>query len=237
MMKNSALTLSNKSIGSSQTLNLSELFAKLDAAVSKLSIRKFIVFDFSNEISNFTDSVIYSNWTSSILDCGFDFVQFFENDIKPKVLKSITPFTYQFPKPQIDKEVNQQQFIADLKLFDGLIIPIHGPADKKCCLILGDLGAELTTEQVAIIQNTAFESLDKFYKNKFTFVSNHFGLTTAQANILQYLSEGKLINEISELLDLSEHAINLLQINATSKLECSTSVQAVVKALRYGLIK
>lgn len=64
-----------------------------------------------------------------------------------------------------------------------------------------------------------------------------FGLTDKHIACLDFVSKGKTVAQISQIMGLSEHAIILYQRGIKMKLEATTMAHAVGKALRSGIIE
>lgn len=61
-------------------------------------------------------------------------------------------------------------------------------------------------------------------------------LTSRELEVLRWTMEGKTAWEVGTILGISERTAVMHLSNATRKLDCTTKHQAVVKALRLGLI-
>lgn len=73
-------------------------------------------------------------------------------------------------------------------------------------------------------------------KNQIMIGSSSFGLTKQKLIVLQHLSEGDTVKAISKKMILSEHTIRTRRNNIRKKLNCKNTIEAVVKALKAGLI-
>ena len=61
-------------------------------------------------------------------------------------------------------------------------------------------------------------------------------LTTREKEVLQWIASGKTAWEISKILNIAERTVNFHSNNAKEKFNVATRSQAVVEALRRGLI-
>jgi DNA-binding CsgD family transcriptional regulator len=61
-------------------------------------------------------------------------------------------------------------------------------------------------------------------------------LTPRELEALRWTMEGKTAWEVGALMDITERTANLHLNSATHKLDCVNKHQAVLKALRLGLI-
>ena len=68
------------------------------------------------------------------------------------------------------------------------------------------------------------------------FVIEPPSLTRREVQVLFWCSYGKTSWEISKILDCTESTVNFHVGNVLRKLSVHTRVEAVIKALRYGLL-
>ncbi|MFK7911371.1 MAG: response regulator [Akkermansiaceae bacterium] len=61
-------------------------------------------------------------------------------------------------------------------------------------------------------------------------------LTEREIEVLQYLADGKIIKEISDLMNLSSHTVKFHVANTYKKLNVQSQAGAVAKGIRKGII-
>jgi LuxR family quorum-sensing transcriptional regulator LasR len=125
----------------------------------------------------------------------------------------------------------------------GITYPVHGAngefgvisfvsdtlADKKFRRELGRFMPEL-----ALIRDYVFESSLKFANA--AHVDQAVRLTLRELESLQWAMQGKSSWEISRIMNCAEATVNFHFANARRKFKVSTRQQAIVKAIRLGLI-
>ena len=67
-------------------------------------------------------------------------------------------------------------------------------------------------------------------------LAREYDLTDREIEVLQYLSDGKIIKEISDIMDLSPHTVKFHVANTYKKLNVQSQAGAVAKGIRKGII-
>lgn len=169
--------------------------------------------------------------------------RYFENDylsLDPVVLRA--PFTrlpYSWDQLR-DLSPRQQLFFEEAReagLACGISVPLHGP------------GGELFLVNVAGGHPKADPGRDipAVHLLATQFHSAYLGLmapanpvpvqlTERERECLQWSARGKSSWDIGTVLSISENTVNFHIKNATAKLEASSRLMAIVKAIRAGLI-
>lgn len=126
---------------------------------------------------------------------------------------------------------------------NGIAMALHMPEGRHFVLAvdrdqsLPKAGVELT-RMVADLQLFAVHAQDTALR---VLVSEAFrpecpALTPRELDVLRWTMDGKTARETSELLSIAERTVVLHLQNAMQKLGCNSKHQAVLKALRLGLI-
>jgi DNA-binding CsgD family transcriptional regulator len=127
----------------------------------------------------------------------------------------------------------------DASLFNGVSIPLHGPRGETYVI---SLAAERATvprpEQYPELQRLAAEFLIAYPRAKLreTERPDNVRITDRERECLTWTAHGKSAWTIGKILDVSEHTVNFHLKQCMAKLGVSNRMQAVVCALRLGLI-
>ncbi len=127
----------------------------------------------------------------------------------------------------------------DAGLRDGVCIPVHGPAGESYVVSLaatmhGNDGAvHLGTLQILATQlQLAYTALARGATTAVATIH----LTERERECLTWTAQGKSAWSISRILGVSEHTVQFHLKGAIRKIGAGNRVQAVVKAVRFGLI-
>jgi LuxR family transcriptional regulator len=66
--------------------------------------------------------------------------------------------------------------------------------------------------------------------------AREYDLTDREIDVLQHLSDGKIIKEISDIMELSPHTVKFHVANTYKKLNVKSQAGAVAKGIRKGII-
>lgn len=173
---------------------------------------------------------------------------YFENayqEIDPIVLQSPShrsPFRWNTLEQKQEFLPEQRRFMDeadDSGLKSGLTVPLHGPFGEVAVVSLakdqsGEYNAVQTDKLSAIASqfHIAYTELVLGIRR----VEGPAILTPRERECLLWSARGKSSWDIGRILKVSEHTVNFHLKNAMSKLECSSRVVAVVKAIRMGVI-
>ena len=136
----------------------------------------------------------------------------------------------------------QHKFMAEANeagLGNGICVPLHGP--------FGDTFAmSLASDYRGVAPRVV---IDKLYAITAQFhmaflrmivrdpvVSPSVELTSREAECLTWSSRGKSSWDIGMILFISENTVNFHIKNAMKKLDCTTRILAIVKAIRMGIV-
>ena len=160
-------------------------------------------------------------------------------------LKSTLPLIWE---PSIFKSAAERQFYEEAcgyGLRSGITYPIHGPEGEFGVIsFVRDLnsGKEFmrdlrqTLPDLALIRDFVFESSLKFIPARAS-AQREVRLTNRELECLQWAMAGKSSWEISRILNRSEATINFHIANIKQKFEVGSRQQAIIKAIRLGLLR
>lgn len=159
-------------------------------------------------------------------------------------LKSTIPLIWEPKTFKLPEQKNLYEEACSYGIRSGITYPIHGPngefgvisfvsdalSDKKFQRELSHSLANL-----ALIRDYVFESSLKFVK-KPDGTESDIHLTLRELECLKWIMAGKSSWEISMILRCSEATVNFHISNIRVKFNVNTRQQAVIKAIRLGLI-
>lgn len=127
----------------------------------------------------------------------------------------------------------------DAGLFNGVSIPLHGPRGETYVMSLASERAKMPrAEHLPRLQLLSAEFLIAYPR---ATVSKTDGpdtvrITDRERECLTWTARGKSAWTIGKILNVSEHTVNFHLKQCMAKLGVSNRMQAVVSALRLGLI-
>ena len=152
---------------------------------------------------------------------------------------STNPFQYEAVSTNSNRADGKAQLAVCLfgryGLPRGAYFPAHNPLGQRGALAFGGERPALTHREMAelnAIANLAFTRVIDFRPDDRAGAS----LSRREVECLSWASAGKTSVEISGILGLSEYTVNHYLNRATRKLDAVNRVQAVVKAIRAGLL-
>lgn len=159
-------------------------------------------------------------------------------------LKSNIPLLWTpecFAKPD---QKNMYEEATGYGLRSGIIFPIHGPNGEFGMMsFVSEYLTNPTTQKdmmqsmpaLAIIRDYVFESSKKFLN--YHTPETQIALTPRESEVIHWSVAGKSSWEISKILSCSESTINFHLSNIRQKFNVNTKQQAIIKALKLGLIQ
>ncbi len=136
----------------------------------------------------------------------------------------------------------QQLFMdeaEDAGLKSGVTVPLHGPFGEVAVVSLARDQASASEPE----QTDKLTALSSQFHIAYTEIMLGIRrveapalLTPRERECLLWSARGKSSWDIGMILKVSEHTVNFHLKNAMKKLECSSRVVAVVKAIRMGMI-
>jgi len=215
-------------------------FVQLREQAEKYGCQYFAMFHCPRAKQSFEDVLIFSNWPASVFDGSAHFYPALSTDLAKRVNETIVPFQWSFEVLDTVQESKVEKSATDLfqqfQMLDGLIIPVHGPAENVGFVIFGALKKTLKPSQIAKLQFNAIEQFDLHFQASRQKMDSQGRLTPREVKVLQFMVDGKSTDEIAKILNLSAMTVGIYASSAKSKLNSSTKIQAVARAMRNGVI-
>lgn len=222
-----------------------ELFSCFEEALSQCGFDR-IVFSTLQKRSNF-DGLDLPNL---MLNYPEDWAAYyFENQLEQidpvtqRIMHSNTPFTWatlekHFLITPEQKNIMEQGKEAGLN--NGIGIPFHGPYGELSAM--GIASSEKTIDMNSTSLSIVHLLSVQFYTAYMQIAAKQIGpqdqiyLTPREREVILWCIKGKSNGVIADILNISEHGVKFHIQNIMKKLDASSRVTAVVKAIRLGLI-
>jgi len=178
------------------------------------------------------------DWTNFYFERGYDQI----DPASKYCAVSTGPFLWEdlpnyVPYSKAEKRCMEQ--CDEAGLHNGVCIPLWGPFGQHSRVGLAssdpaiDVRPNLDTLFLLTVQ----------FKNAYSRLveasipgASRVKLTVREREVLSWCFKGKSSWVIGEILDISENAVNFHVKNAMRKLDCSSRMMCVLKAIRLGLI-
>ena len=124
-------------------------------------------------------------------------------------------------------------------LFDGVSIPLHGPGGQTYVVSLAaERPGIARADNVAMLHLLAVQFLFAYSRAKRlqTWEPSAISISDRERECLTWTARGKSAWTIGKILDVSEHTVNFHLKRSMVKLGVTNRMQAVVSAVRLGLI-
>lgn len=152
-------------------------------------------------------------------------------------------FTWDQVRAQKGLLPRQQTILEECRIAGlphGVTVPLFGPRGSTALLSVAGAGRELEDPgKLRLVSTLAAQ----FYIAHQALLENEpevpdfVPLTGREREVLTWSARGKSNWAISEILHISERSVNFHITNAMRKLQASTRIMAVLKAIRHGLIQ
>ncbi len=138
---------------------------------------------------------------------------------------------------------NMYEEATSYGLRSGVIFPIHGANGEfgMFTFVSETLNNSRSKKDLLNIMPTLSIIRDYAFESSKTFIANHsykdVRLTPRELEVLKWAMVGKSSWEKSRILSCSESTINFHMSNIRRKFDASTVQQAIIKAIRLGIIQ
>lgn len=205
-------------------------------------LKNFIVFSLPGfEAEKLSSHSIVSNWPSDVL-AKYDALQMVRHSAGIRKLRVTTnPFSYDLAKwigeTTTAKEVEEY---VNLLRRNGMLIghffPVHDALGNRGAVVWSGGSRDLEFDEKLQLQMISIQVFNRLAEIGAAWKTGQVALTEREIQCLSWTAAGKTSLEIAEILGLSEHTVNHYLNQVTRKLEAVNRTQAVVKAIRRGLI-
>lgn len=142
-----------------------------------------------------------------------------------------------------DLQARQRRVMDECRaagLCGGITVPLFGPRGDSALLSVAgpDPSLEDDAGALRVVASLAhqFHLVHEDLSQDEPVVPPFIGLSPREREVLTWSARGKSSWDIGEILDISERSVTFHVNNAMRKLDASSRVMAVLKAIRHGLI-
>ncbi len=226
--------------GSGATASQDDVVEMLDGIVRRYGFRGYLLINIPSETStDFSSNVLMTSWPDEMIETYDDAGLIYGSPVIERLRQSTNPFTYDAERTNRCRADGKAAIAAALferhGLARGAYFPAHNSAGLRGALAFGGTREALDPREMAelnAVANLIFTEVLELRAGRRQNVS----LSRREVECLSWASAGKTSVEMSEILGLSEYTVNHYLNRATRKLDAVNRVQAVVKAIRAGLL-
>jgi DNA-binding CsgD family transcriptional regulator len=205
-------------------------------------LKYFIVFNLPGfEAEKLSAYSIVSNWPQEVL-AKYDALRMVRHSAGIRKLRLTTvPFSYDL-REWIGEASEQADFteLVDPMNTHGILVghffPVHDALGNRGAVVWSGENTLLGCDDRLMLQMISVQLFNRLAEIGAAWKSGQVVLTEREIQCLSWTAAGKTSLEIAEILGLSEHTVNHYLNQVTRKLEAVNRTQAVVKAIRRGLI-
>ncbi len=228
------------SIGNRGPKDCDVRYAALNEYVQQIGCESYAMIAVPRGAKKIQNVVIYSNWPRDLLVCNIGAFLTSKTEFLDLVFNTIEPFKWTFKGVYETNWLGSENRIGriarDSNLLDGLIVPVHGPGPNVGFLAIGGMKREPNSMEVSKLQSIAIELFSRHYADRQQRAVQKLNLTAKEIEVLRSLSMGKSIDEIGNTIGHSPIVASAYISNIKTKLNSATPIEAVISALRLGLI-
>ncbi|WP_374828316.1 helix-turn-helix transcriptional regulator [Mycoplana dimorpha] len=184
---------------------------------------------------------IVSNWPAEVI-ARYDALQMVRRSAGIGKLRTTTvPFSYDMTD-WIDDAAKGQELseLAELMRLHGMLaghfFPVHDAFGNRGAVVWSGQANTLSYGDRLELQMVSIQIFNRLAEIGAAWKTGQVVLTERETECLRWTAAGKTSVEIAEILGLSEHTVNHYLNQVTRKLTAVNRTQAVVKAIRRGLI-
>ena len=158
-----------------------------------------------------------------------------------KLRLTTVPFSYDMREWLGEASANPEfgdllEMMTDHGMLVGHFFPVHDALGNRGAVVWGGDNLALKREDRLMLQMISVHLFNRLAEIGSAWKTGQVVLTEREVQCLSWTAAGKTSLEIAEILGLSEHTVNHYLNQVTRKLEAVNRTQAVVKAIRRGLI-
>ncbi len=220
--------------------NMDELVSCFDALVKAVGMELFCLYELESVGTNWRKQLVIGTFSATFLEAFWRDRRTFDSSIIRYTKIHGQPFTagdvvsdYEKLTP---KERKSLEKAAKSGMTDGIVFPLKGRVDRVAGVTLtgdtklldADLIWVLSCLSVGLYQRAC--ALDNRPKPEFNHNSTGF-LTERERECLTWVAIGKTDKQVADTLGITERTVKFHIINAKTKLNAKTRLQAVITAL------
>jgi DNA-binding CsgD family transcriptional regulator len=183
-------------------------------------------------------NTIITNWSAELMSL-FDREGLMQTSlVLGHLRRSATPFSFDLESVGPDRVgPKARELFSRFGIIRGAYFPVHDVSGMRGAVSIGGSAAAFTQQQMMELMYISIHVFERLMQIRNLDVRPTDVLTDREVDCLNWTAAGKTSAEIAEILGLSEHTVNHYLNRAAKKLDSVNRTQAVVKALRLGVIK
>lgn len=219
-----------------------DIFRFMKRITEAVGARAFMVVNLPADTSlELSSNSVITNWPAEMLSLYDKEGLLASSPVLARLRRSIAPFHYDVETPNAQRDPSQHDYVVSLftryRMQRGAYFPVHDSAGNRGAISLSGDRKPFTTAEMQMLFYLFIHVADRLSDIRKQDVRTTDALTAREIDCLIWTAAGKTSIEIAEILKLSEHTVNHYLNRAAKKLDTVNRTQAVVKALRLGLIK
>lgn len=209
----------------------------------QFALKYFIAFSLPGfEADKLSPHSIVSNWPAELI-AKYDAFNMVRRSPSIRKLRTTTvSFSYDLAK-WVEDTAQKEKPIAELAemmrhhgVLTGHFFPVHDALGNRGVVVWCGEEPSISFESRMLLQMISIQVFNRLAEIGAAWKTGQVSLTDREVECLSWTAAGKTSLEIAEILGLSEHTVNHYLNQVTRKLEAVNRTQAVVKAMRRGLI-
>lgn len=219
-----------------------DVFRFMKRVAETFGCRAFMVLTLPAKTSlTIAGSSVITNWPPEMISYYDKEGLLTASPVIERLRNSTTPFPYDTTRINVDRPDGKLE--AAIKLFKrynmerGAYFPVHDSLGQRGAISLSGDREAFSHEEMMALSYLFIHVFDSLSALREMDRKPNETLTDREIDCLTWTAAGKTSAEIAEILTLSEHTVNHYLNRATKKLDTVNRTQAVVKAMKTGLIK
>lgn len=219
-----------------------DIFRLMRRITEGFGARGFLVLNLPDAASsNLSANSVITSWPAELL-ASYDAEGMLKDSPVIRRLRSSTvPFRYDVEEINADRADGKELVARNLFIRHGLTrgayFPVHEFSGTRGAISFSGDRTPFTDAEMRDLAYLSTLIYDHMAAIRTTDERVSKTLTDREIDCLTWTAAGKTSAEIAEILGLSEHTINHYLNRATKKLDTVNRTQAVVKAMRTGIIR
>lgn len=137
---------------------------------------------------------------------------------------------------QIEGAGEIERMLDERGLREAYYFPVHDADGNRGAVVWTGERPDVPMSEIMELQMIAIHIFNRLSEIGATLKSASVNLSEREKQCLTWTAAGKTSSEIADILGLSEHTVNHYLNQVTKKLDAVNRTQAVVKAMKRGLI-
>jgi DNA-binding CsgD family transcriptional regulator len=215
-----------------------DVFRFMKRVAEAFGARAFMVMTLPSRTSqSLAGSSVITNWPPEMIAWYDREGMLTASPVIERLRQSTKPFGYdveEIREPKLQAAVN---LFRKFHMDRGAYFPVHDSLGQRGSISLSGDRDAFSLDEMAALSYLFVHVFDSLSALREMDRKPNETLTDREIDCLTWTAAGKTSAEIAEILSLSEHTVNHYLNRATKKLDTVNRTQAVVKAMKTGLIK